>query len=70
MLKGTMESQLNYGPTETFKLRPSSPAIDAGFAAGATTDQRGLPRIIDYPGVPTATGGDNSDVGSFELQQP
>ena len=57
------------GFTETFKLRPSSPAIDAGFAAGATTDQRGLPRAIDYPGVPTATGGDNSDVGAFELQR-
>jgi hypothetical protein len=39
--------------------------------AGTTqTDQRGLPRIVDYPGVPKAVGGDNSDIGAFELQVP
>jgi hypothetical protein len=56
------------GPTRTFALRPSSPAVDAGFADGALIDQRGRPRIVDYPGVPLAEGGDNSDIGSFELQ--
>ena len=60
-----------YGePTETFALRPSSPAVDAGFADGATVDQRGLPRIVDYPDVAMADGGDSSDIGSFELQLP
>ena len=31
---------------------------------------RGLPRRVDYPGVPTARGSDNSDIGAFELQAP
>ena len=58
------------GPTKTFALRPSSPAVDAGFVSdGLTTDQRGRPRIVNYPGVPMAVGGDNSDIGSFELRQ-
>jgi hypothetical protein len=56
------------GPTRTFALRPASPPVDAGFAAGALIDQRGRPRIADYPGVPGAEGGDNSDIGSFELE--
>jgi hypothetical protein len=61
----------NYGgPTRTFALPKTSPAIDAGFGGPAQTDQRGLARIVDYPGVPTAAGGDNSDVGAFELQTP
>jgi hypothetical protein len=61
----------NYGgPTDTFALRPTSPAVDAGFAGNATTDQRGLPRIVNYSGVPMAVGGDNSDIGAFELQSP
>jgi len=60
----------NYGgPTETLALKAASPAIDAGMAGAVTTDQRGLPRIVDFPGVPTAVG-DNSDVGAFELQSP
>jgi hypothetical protein len=58
------------GPTQTFALRPSSRAIDAGVADGTTTDQRGLPRRVDYPGVATAVGGDSSDIGAFELQAP
>jgi hypothetical protein len=58
------------GPTKTFALRPSSPAVDAGFADGITTDQRGRSRIVNYPGVPMAIGGDNSDIGAFELQRP
>ena len=58
------------GPTKTLALRPTSPAIDAGFADNFTTDQRGFPRIVDYPGVPKPAGGDNSDIGAFELQAP
>ena len=61
----------NYGgPTKTLALQNTSPAIDAGLATGTATDQRGLPRTVDYPGVPMAGGGDNSDVGAFELQAP
>jgi hypothetical protein len=60
----------NGGPTKTFALQPTSPAIDAGFAGGTLTDQRGQRRIVDYPGVPTAAGGDNSDIGALELQSP
>ncbi len=42
----------NYGgPTQTMALLPGSPAIDAGNNAlipvGVTTDQRGLPRIVN-----------------------
>ena len=58
------------GPTKTFALRPSSPAVDAGFADELVTDQRGRSRIVNYPGVPMAIGGDNSDIGAFELQRP
>ena len=58
------------GPTRTFALPPSSPAVDAGFAGQVTADQRGRPRIVNYPGVPKAVGGDNSDIGAFELQRP
>jgi len=51
----------NYGgPTPTMALLPGSPAIDAGnnalIPAGVTTDQRGLPRIVN--GV--------VDIGAFE----
>ncbi len=61
----------NYGgPTKTFALPKTSPAIDAGMAFGSSTDQRGLPRMVDYPGVPTPAGGDDSDIGAFELQLP
>ncbi|MGO9471160.1 MAG: choice-of-anchor Q domain-containing protein, partial [Isosphaeraceae bacterium] len=53
----------NYGgPTQTFALLPGSPAIDAGdnalIPAGITTDQRGLPRIVN--GV--------VDIGAVESQ--
>jgi hypothetical protein len=58
------------GPTKTFALLPTSPAVDAGFAGDTPKDQRGFLRKVDYPGVPKAVGSDNSDVGSFELQAP
>ena len=51
----------NYGgPTQTMALLPGSPAIDAGnnalIPAGVTTDQRGLPRIVNG----------TVDIGAFE----
>ena len=51
----------NYGgPTQTMALLPGSPAIDAGSNAlipsGTTTDQRGLPRIVNG----------TVDIGAFE----
>jgi CSLREA domain-containing protein len=70
----------NGGPTETMAIPKSSPAVDAGFRSaslqsllGGTvtndfTDQRGLPRPLDFPDEPNGSG-DGSDVGAFELQQ-
>ena len=68
-LTGTIASPLdpllatlgNYGgPTQTMPLLPGSPAIDAGsnalIPAGVTTDQRGLPRIVNTV----------VDIGAFE----
>ncbi len=49
------------GPTKTLALLPGSPALDAGSNAldgGATTDQRGDPRIIHG----------TVDIGAFESQ--
>ncbi len=52
----------NGGPTQTMALLPGSPAIDAGdnalIPAGVTTDQRGLPRIVNG----------TVDIGAFEVQ--
>ncbi|MEO8433389.1 MAG: HYR domain-containing protein [Pyrinomonadaceae bacterium] len=53
-----------------WRLRPAVLAIDAGVAAGATFDQRGLARTFDDPGVANATGGDGTDIGAFEGQGP
>ncbi len=48
------------GPTQTLALLPGSPAIDAGsnalIPAGVTTDQRGLPRVVNAV----------VDIGAFE----
>ena len=68
-LTGTIDQPLdpllaasgNYGgPTQTMPLLPGSPAIDAGsnvlIPAGATTDQRGLARIVNSV----------VDIGAFE----
>jgi len=61
--------QDNGGPTETMAPAAGSPAIDAGRALGQTTDQRGDPRPIDFPGIANAAGGDGADIGAFEVQQ-
>ena len=60
----------NGGPTLTHALLPGSPAIDKGKSTDELTDQRGLPRPYDAPGIPKATGGDSSDIGAFEDQPP
>lgn len=54
-----------------FRLRPGSPAIDAGSntrAAGLATDLRGLPRFLDDPAAPdTGEGpGPKVDMGAYE----
>ena len=58
----------NGGPTKTMALSPASPAIDAGSAFGLETDQRGLPRPVDFPSLLNA--GDGSDIGAFEVEPP
>jgi hypothetical protein len=58
----------NGGPTRTMALSAGSPAIDAGVAAGASFDQRGLARTYDDVGVPDAATSDGTDIGAFELQ--
>jgi CSLREA domain-containing protein len=66
--------QNNGGPTQTMALLNGSPAVDKGAAAtdpatgnSITTDQRGSLRPVDHPGIAPATGGDNSDIGAFEI---
>jgi len=58
----------NGGPTQTMALSAGSAAIDAGVAAGATLDQRGLPRTFNDPGVANAPTSDGTDIGAFERQ--
>ena len=58
----------NGGPTQTHALLPGSPAIDKGKQfSGLTTDQRGIIRPTDDPAIGNASGGDGSDIGSFEI---
>jgi predicted outer membrane repeat protein len=60
------------GPTETMPPRRPSLAIDQGKTslssngAPLSTDQRGLPRVVDRPEFPNANGGDGSDIGAIE----
>jgi CSLREA domain-containing protein len=58
----------NGGPTQTQALLSGSTAIDAGNASGSSTDQRGLARPVDDPGIGNASGGDGSDIGAYEVQ--
>jgi IPT/TIG domain/Right handed beta helix region len=60
--------QDNGGQTDTMMPRLDSPVIDAGSKFGQTTDQRGLSRPVDLPGVTNAAGGDGSDIGAVEVQ--
>jgi hypothetical protein len=61
--------QDNGGPAATMAPQSDSPVVDAGVvAAGLSTDQRGLPRPVDFPGVTNPTDGDGSEIGSLELQ--
>ena len=60
----------NGGPTQTMALLTGSPAIDAGVAASAIFDQRGLPRTFDDSGVANAASSDGTDIGAFESQTP
>ncbi len=60
----------NGGPTPTHALLAGSPAIDKGNSFGLASDQRGLLRPVDDASIAPATGGDNSDIGAFEVQLP
>jgi hypothetical protein len=63
--------QDNGGPTFTHALLPGSPAIDKGKNLDSSaTDQRGSPRTMDGPCIANAPGGDGTDIGAFEVQQP
>ncbi|HMQ04014.1 MAG TPA: Ig-like domain repeat protein [Pyrinomonadaceae bacterium] len=57
----------NGGPTWTHALLQGSPAIDKGKSFDLTEDQRGSGRPFDIPSTPPADGGDNSDIGAYEL---
>jgi len=58
--------QNNGGGRFTHALLPGSPAIDGGQSSGLATDQRGVTRPYDNPGIANAAGGDGSDIGAFE----
>ena len=60
----------NGGPTKTMEPQAGSDAIDAGVAAGATTDQRGEARTVDDPAVPNEATSDGTDIGAFETEVP
>ena len=59
--------QDNGGLTPTHALLAGSPAIDKGSAFSLTTDQRGFTRPLDDGSIAPAAGGDNSDIGAFEV---
>lgn len=73
---GTLAAPLNpqfYFPSgyyggQTMNLLPGigSPLIDRGNSFGATTDQRGFARTIDFPQIANASGGDGTDIGAVE----
>ena len=58
----------NGGSTMTHALKIDSPAVDAGSSAGISTDQRGLTRPVDIPGIINVK--DGADIGAFELSTP
>lgn len=56
----------NGGTTPNMGPSGSSPVLDKGKSFGLATDQRGVARPADLPGIANATGGDGSDIGSVE----
>jgi CSLREA domain-containing protein len=62
--------RLNNGIIQTHALRKNSPLIDKGATTSPVTitDQRGFLRPVDMPSIPNASGGNASDIGSFERQ--
>ena len=58
--------QDNGGPVWTMCPITSSPARDQG-KSGLATDARGGRRIVDFPNIPNAPGGDGSDIGAVEV---
>jgi hypothetical protein len=59
----------NGGPLKTMLPAESSPVVNKG-SSRLSTDQRGLPRPVDFAGVPfsTAPGANGADIGAVELQ--
>lgn len=53
-----------FGQTDTHPPLADSPALDKGLADGV--DQRGMDRKQDIGWLSPASGGDNSDIGSYE----
>jgi alpha-L-arabinofuranosidase len=73
---GTSSAPLNpqfaglaYNGGQTMNLSPvlNSPLIDQGYSFGATTDQRGFARPLDFSQITNASGGDGSDIGAVEF---
>lgn len=63
----------NGGPTFTHRLLPGSQAIDGGQnQSGSPNDQRGSPlvRTYNHPTTDKEEGGDETDIGAYELQAP
>lgn len=60
--------QNNGGETATHMPLGGSPALDRGNSGSIASDQRGRPRRYDVAGIPTAAGGDDSDMGAVEAQ--
>jgi hypothetical protein len=58
--------QDNGGPVWTMCPLAGSPARDKG-RSDLATDARGGPRIVDFPNILNASGGDGSDIGALEV---
>jgi len=58
----------NGGYTQTHALLVGSPALDKGAAvSGMLTDQRGQSRPYNISNIAAASGGNDSDIGAFEV---
>ncbi|MEA2449987.1 MAG: hypothetical protein QOG63_1919 [Thermoleophilaceae bacterium] len=61
----------NGGTTATQLPARTSPAVDAGNSpTPLALDQRGARRTVDGSGAPNAAGGDGTDIGAVEVQDP